>query len=332
MKNKEIPYIFRSSLKEYIQKYVDFKRSIGFKVGSSVYYSLKGMDDFLLEYGLSSDSLILTKEMVEAYVSYRGSESSKTQHMRMSTIRQFALFMNRIGFSFYVYPESDFVRVKSDFIPYIFTHSEIDRLIRILDEIPAYTRNPTYHLVYPMLVRMLLGCGLRINEALGLKMTNIDMEHEIIILDTTKNNTQRLIPMSHSLHKYCKLYVQRMGFSPSYQGYYYPNGSGGEYNSTPVYCQFRKFMRKAEIFRADGSTPRVHDVRHTFSVYSLEKMVAEGRDIYCALPILSTYLGHRGIESTGKYLRMTTEAHDSVIGVMEKFYQGVFPEVIKDED
>ena len=290
------------------------------------------MDDFFVKYGLSFDSLILTKEMVEAYVALRGSESVKTQHMRMSIIRQFALFMNRIGFSFYVYPESNFVQVKSDFIPFIFTHNEIDSLIRILDEIPTSPRYPTYHLVYPMLFRMLLGCGLRINEALGLKMTNIDMEHGIIILDATKNNTQRLLPMSQSLHKYCKLYIQRMGFSSSYDGYYYPTRSGGEYTSTPIYCQFRKFMRKAGIFRADGSTPRVHDVRHTFSVYSLEKMVAEGRDIYCALPILSTYLGHRGIESTEKYLRMTVEAYDSVTGTMGKFYQDVFPGVIRNED
>lgn len=330
MKNKEIPYVFKGPFKEYIPKYIDFKRSLGFKVGSSVYYTLKGMDDFFLEYGISFDSLILTKEMVEAYVAHRGSESVKTQHMRMSTIRQFALFMNKIGFDFYVYPESDFVKIKSDFIPFIFTHSEIDRLTRILDEIPASSRYPTYHLIYPMLFRMLLGCGLRINEALGLKMANIDMEHGIIILNATKNNTQRLLPMSQSLHKYCRLYIQRMGFSPSYDGYYYPTRNGGEYNSTPVYCQFRKFMRKAGIFRADGSTPRVHD--HTFSVFSLEKMVAEGRDIYSALPILSTYLGHRGIESTEKYLRMTVEAYDSVTGTMENFYRDVFPEVIRDED
>jgi integrase len=158
------------------------------------------------------------------------------------------------------------------------------------------------------------------------------MEHGIIIIDTTKNNTQRMLPMSQSLHKYCKLYIQRMDFAPSYDGYYYPTKGGGEYNSAPVCCQFKKFMRKAGISRADGSTPRVHDVRHTFSVHSLEKMVAEGRDIYCALPILSTYLGHRGIESTEKYLRMTAEAYDSVTGTMENFYQDVFPGVTRNED
>jgi integrase/recombinase XerD len=58
MRNKGIPYIFRGFFKKYILKYIDFKRSLGFKVGSSVYYTLKGMDDFFLEYDLLSDSLI----------------------------------------------------------------------------------------------------------------------------------------------------------------------------------------------------------------------------------------------------------------------------------
>jgi len=38
--------------------------------------------------------------------------------------------------------------------------------------------------------------------------------------------------------------------------------------------------------------------RHTYAVYALGQMVQQGLDIYCALPILSTYLGHRTIEST----------------------------------
>lgn len=332
MKNKEISYVFRGPFGEYIPKYIEYKRSLGFKVGSSVYYTLRGMDDFFDKYGCSFDSPTITKEIAEAFVATHGTESTKTQHMRMSIIRQFSLFMNRIGFDFYVYPESDFVKVKSDFIPYVFTKQEVARLIKILDDIPHSPRYPTYHIVYPMLFRMLLGCGLRINEALGLKMNNVDMKNGMIILDATKNNTQRLLPMSQSLHKYCSFYIKRMVFPASYDGYYYPNKSGKEYNSTPVYCQFRKFMFKAKIFREDGTTPRVHDVRHTFSVYSLEKMVAEGKDIYCALPILSTYLGHRGIESTEKYLRMTTEAYSSVIDTMEPLYQGVFPEVIRNED
>ncbi|KAB3529721.1 tyrosine-type recombinase/integrase [Alkaliphilus pronyensis] len=332
MKNREIDYIFTGPLAEYCTKYIVYKRSLGFKMGSSVYYLLRGMDTFFLQHGLSLNSSILTKEMVEKYVARRGVESVKTQHMRMSIIRQFSLFMNRLGFSYYVYPETDFVQIKNDFIPYIFTHNEIERLTKILDKIPISPRYPTYHIIYPMLFRMLYGCGLRINEALGLKLKNIDIEQGIIRLDATKNNIQRLMPMSKSLHKYCKKYVKRMGFSSSYDGYYYPSKNGSQYNSTPVYCQFRKFMSMAGIFRENGTTPRVHDIRHTFSVHALEKMVDEGNDIYCSLPILSTYLGHRGLESTEKYLRLTIEAHASIIGTMTEYYNDAYSEVVDYEN
>ena len=301
-------------------------------MGASVYYLLRGMDDFFSENISLPSNLILTKEMVEAYVARRGAESIKTRHMRMSLVRQFALFMNRMEFDFYVYPEADFVKVKSDFIPYIFTHSEINQLTNVLDRIPVNPWYPTYHLVYPMLFRMLYGCGLRINEALGLKMSNINMDNGIIMLESTKNQTQRLIPMSQSLYEYCKKYIKNMEFSASYDGYYYPTRNAGEYNSTPVYCQFRKFMSKTGIFRENGTTPRVHDIRHTFAVHALEKMIKEGKDIYCSLPVLSTYLGHRGLENTERYLRLTTENYRYVIDTMNVFYQDVFTEVTDYED
>jgi len=331
MKNKEIPYVFHGPFKEYCIKYVAYKRSLGFKVNASSFYLLRGMDDFFKKYNLSSDALIMTKDMVEAYIALRETENVKTQHMRMSLVRQFALFMNRIGLKFYVYPVTDFVQIKSDFVPYIFTHDEVFRLIDVLDKIPVSSRYPCYHIIYPMLFRMLYGCGLRINEALGLKMTDIDLKYGIIMLNDTKNHSQRLLPMSQSLQRYCLYYTRRMEFPEAYEGYFYPSYYGGQYNSTPVYCQFRKFMEQAGIFREDGRTPRVHDVRHTFSVHALEKMVSEGRDIYCALPILSTYLGHKGIESTEKYLRLTEAAYTSLINSMTDIYEHIFPKVAEDE-
>ena len=35
-------------------------------------------------------------------------------------------------------------------------------------------------------------------------------------------------------------------------------------------------------------------------------------DPFCALSYLSTYLGHKGIESTEKYLRLTAERFDEI--------------------
>jgi hypothetical protein len=60
-------------------------------------------------------------------------------------------------------------------------------------------------------------------------------------------------------------------------------------------------------------------------------MVKRGFDIYCALPILSTYLGHRTAESTEKYVRLTSAAHTDVIEALEPLYENLFPEVTEYE-
>jgi len=328
MKNKEKQFVFTGPFKGYCPQYVSYKRGLGFNFGESSFYLLRYMDDYFKKYNLSSP--VLTKSMVENFVSHRGRESDKTQHMRMSLIRQFALFMNRIGFDFYVYPDT-LISIDKTFTPYIFTHDEIERIMNVVDHLPFLPQSKHYHLIYPMLFRMLYGCGLRINEALSLQKTDVDLVNGILTIKKAKNSTSRLIPMSWSLTDYCKGYAENMGFDMFSEGYFYPSRDAGRYHRTPVYVKFKHFMKLAGIFPEGSVGPRVHDFRHTYAVHALEKMINDGQDVYCTLPILSTYLGHRGIESTEKYLRLTEEAYGSIIDAIAPLYTDVFPEVVNHE-
>lgn len=328
MKNKEKQFVFDGPFKEYCPMYIEYKRNLGYKFGESSLYSLRYMDDFFKKYDMSF--FMLNKEMVEDYVSKRADESPKTQHMRMSLIRQFSIFMNNIGFNFYIHPK-ELITVSSMFKPYIFTREEISRILNVIDNLEYIPSSKYYHLIYPMLFRMLYGCGLRINEALSLKREEVDLENGILTVTKAKNNTSRLVPMSKSLHNYCRQYASKMEFDMYSDGYFYPSRDNGKYNNTPVYVKFKQFMKTARIFTDSEVGPRVHDIRHTFAVHSLEKMVNEGQDIYCSLPILCTYLGHRDIESTEKYLRLTEEAYGQITESIAPLYEGVFPEVKTDE-
>jgi integrase/recombinase XerD len=328
MKNKEKQFVFTGPFKDYCSQYVSYKRGMGFNFGESSLYLLRHMDNYFKQYNYSTP--VLTKRMVEDFVSHRNMESVKTQHMRMSLIRQFAIFMNRIGFDFYVYPD-ELIPIAKTFTPYIFTRDEIERIINVVDHLSYIPQSKYYHLIYPMLFRMLYGCGLRINEALSLKKTEIDLVNGILTITKTKNGMSRLVPMSRSLTGYCRSYAENMGFDMFSEGYFYPSRDGGKYHRTPVYIKFKQFMKLAGIFPEGAVGPRVHDIRHTYAVHALEKMINDGQDVYCTLPILSTYLGHRGIESTEKYLRLTEEAYGSVINAIAPFYTGVFPEVVHHE-
>ena len=328
MKNKEKNFVFTGLFKDYCPQYVSYKRNLGFNFGESSFYLLRSMDDYFKKYNLSSPEL--TKRMVEDFVSRRDRESDKTQRMRMSLIRQFALFMNRIGFDFYVFP-NELIPIAKTFTPYIFTHDEIERIMNVVDHLTYTPQSKFYHLIYPMLFRMLYGCGLRINEALSLKKAEVDLVNGILTITKAKNNMSRLVPMSWSLTDYCRNYAVNMGFDMLSEGFFYPSRDTGRYNRTPVYVKLKQFMKNAGIFQNDSVVPRVHDIRHTYAVHALEKMINDGQDIYYALPILSTYLGHRCIESTEKYLRLTEEAYSSIIDALSPLYKDVFPKVVHHE-
>ena len=52
---------------------------------------------------------------------------------------------------------------------------------------------------------------------------------------------------------------------------------------------------------------RARHKRHTFAVTRLVTWYREGKDVQRMLPLLSTYLGHCGVEETSAYLQMTRE-------------------------
>ena len=72
---------------------------------------------------------------------------------------------------------------------------------------------------------------------------------------------------------------------------------------------------------------RLDFLRHTFCVNALVKMSEAGMDLYCSMPILSTYVGHQSIEATNKYVRLTSEMYPALLSKVNIVYKNVFPEI-----
>lgn len=56
-------------------------------------------------------------------------------------------------------------------------------------------------------------------------------------------------------------------------------------------------------------------------------MIKNGMDPHCSLRALSTYLGHKGIESTEIYLRLTKQYFIDILKYSENDAEKIFPEV-----
>jgi integrase len=322
---KDRNIVFDGPFADLCIRFIDYKRSLGYAYENRERYAVKYIDDFFKPYHLKTPHL--TRDMVQHYVGKRENEAAQSQKKRICKIRQFAAFLESLGYEAYVIPKNNFKFFKT-FTPYIFTREEIDALIAATDQMEYLPRYPQSHFIYPVLIRMLYGCGLRLSEALSLTMENVDLDSGILIIRHSKFNNSRLVPMSENLVKCCIEYVDRMNFPSTYEGYFFPSPVEGTYKNCSIYARFRDLLEQAGIRHGGrGRGPRLHDLRHTFAVHSLEQMVEKGFDIYCALPILSTYLGHRTTESTDKYVRLTSVAHADVIEALEPLYENLFPEV-----
>jgi site-specific recombinase XerD len=218
------------------------------------------------------------------------------------------------------------------FVPYVFTHEQMERIFRECDMLTLQSANMTSaHFAIPALIRFLYSTGVRISEALSIKNMDIDYSRHWIIIRKTKNKMQRMVPVNSSLEAVMKQYESYRNRMPieglmNKDSFFFVSAIGKPLAAKTAYRWFKKVLRQCGIPHiGKNQGPRVHDIRHTTAIHSLEKMVKSGVDIYCALPILSTFLGHKSITGTEKYVRMVQEIYPDIIGMQNPVTSFVFP-------
>lgn len=318
------PAIFSGIFSKLLTDFIAHKHSLGYKYCEAAEV-LTQFDNFTLKKLIHAP--VLTKDIVTEWVAKRDYESPRTQKCRCTAIRQFAIYLVELGHDAYVLQPQNFTHIRP-FTPYIFSHDQIKAIMKTAGNLP---KNPTHtnsHITTPVVFQLLYCCGLRISEALSLKLKDVDLENGIITVRESKFDKDRLIPLSNSLRTIFNEYAATMLACATADDYVFQNRSGGKFATVSFYARFRNILSDSGISHGGrGKGPRLHDLRHTFAVHSLQKMIGEGMDIYCVLPVLSTYLGHVKLETTEQYLRLTAEAYPDVVKTVETYCKGVFPEV-----
>jgi len=139
-----------------------------------------------------------------------------------------------------------------------------------------------------------------------------------------------MVPISDSMTEVCREYMKCRSHFPLFKDtnrlFVLPDGSS--YTVGCAYKYFRKLLYKAGIPHAGkGLGPRMHDLRHTFSVHALASMAEAGLDMYYSLPVLGTFLGHQSISVTDKYVRLTAEMYPSLIAKVNTACPYLFPTI-----
>lgn len=319
--------VFQSVLGELIAGYIEEKRAVGYKYKKG--YSLLKQFDTLVAY----ENLLevkLPKELVLLWTGKRPNESASTRNARISIIRGLATFMVRLGHEAYIFPAASISIQRYSYVPYIFSEIELNNIFTVCDSYPISDVSPKRHLILPLLFRILYGCGLRISEALNLKLKDVNLNQGTLFIQDTKFGKERIIPMAESLTGLCRLYIENNHHLNYCDTFLFPSPFGGRYKESTVYKLFRQVLWKAGISHS-GKGPRLHDLRHTFAVHCLKKWVLNEEDITNLLPYLSAFLGHVDLRGTQHYLRLTADLYPKIIISVEQNFSSLIPEVSFDE-
>ncbi len=312
----------------YFKQFVTQKKGLGYVPLRTEWIFLE-FDKFFIDNNIST--LGITSQQVEQWRTTRLNDAPSTIYTKYSILSQFCRYMCRVGYDCYI-PRLPLNPSKNSFTPYIFSKREIADIFQACDNMRLYDKHMSTILFFvPIIIRLLYATGLRISEAIALKNKDVDFNGRWLYVRKSKNGGERIAPMSDSLIDVLKQYLHYRDRMPilhinDANEYFFVSPEGTNCRQGSVYNWFKKALAISGIPHiGNHHGPRVHDLRHTFAVHSLVQMAKSGKDLYYSLPLLSTCLGHKSLDATDKYVRLTSEMYPDLLKDEKGICAYVFP-------
>lgn len=313
-------YGYVSGMADEMAQYIDYKVRSGFKEKSYI-VPMKKFDRFCLSRGITG--ITFTENDSNELLIKKENEADSSHYARINFAKNFLIYLSRKGYSVYI--PQDIKSLPTQFTPHIYTDDEILRYFRAVDTYDPRGGNRKNRIQLPVLFRILYCCGTRLNETLGIRKKDVDLQNGIIALYETKNNCARYIVLSDEMKSLINRYAEKCFYDLADDDYIFTCQNGHRMHGDFIYELHRKFLDQAEIpYIGNGNGPRIHDFRHTFAVRAFKQMIDNGKDLYVALPILSTYLGHKTIFATERYLRLTVSIYPYIEKKWEASINDIF--------
>ena len=273
-----------------------------------------------------------TRDIIEAWIKkISDGISVNTVGGHVHYIRQLLSFLIDNGYYCFI-PKT--IALKDTYVPYLYTDQDIETIFKAADSFtaPHAVKNKSITYEMPLLLRLLFCCGMRVSEAINIKVGDIDLERKLFILRVTKKYKQRLVPFGTELSEIIYLYCVSMGILHNSEAYLFPeNDLYTHISANSAGNYYRIIRKKAEINNLqqskNGRGACLHCFRHTFAVRSFDKNERGGISQRESVPFLSTYLGHDSLYETEKYLKYSGDFFEDTLTRFESFAGDLFPEV-----
>jgi len=168
------------------------------------------------------------------------------------------------------------------------------------EEVTTLLEQPE-NLKHKCILFLIYSAGLRISEAVNMKVVDIDSKRNLIVIRGAKGKKDRTTLLSQKLlimlREYYRIYKPKE--------YLFEGETGGQYSVTTIQKVFNKALKASGIRK--GAT--VHSLRHSFATHLLER----GTD----LRYIQELLGHESSKTTERYTHITKKGMDNVVSPLD---------------
>jgi len=182
-------------------------------------------------------------------------------------------------------------------LPVVLSRDEVRRILNQV-QVPAYRA----------CLKTIYSCGLRISEAIHLKVASVDSSRMLLLIDG-KGNKQRYVPLPQVtldlLRKHWCSHRHPQWLFPS------PRTQNGLLGQPTLAQALSRASNAAGIHKA----VHLHTLRHSYATHLLEAGVN--------LRIIQDNLGHRSARSTQIYTHLTAEVRAALTAPLNQLMEGL---------
>jgi integrase len=190
--------------------------------------------------------------------------------------------------------------------PFLFDIAQARLLLEAAAALPdnsrAVGRGATYHAIFALCY----GLGLRVGEACGLRIDDVDTGRQLLTVRGGKFGKSRLVPHGPRIGDLLARQVERRHASREDPLFSFDRRRS--VNPCSASQTFHHLVAELAFPVPDGvAPPRLHCLRHSFAVGRLTRWYREDISPQERLYRLSTFMGHVDPTSTAVYLTITAD-------------------------
>jgi integrase/recombinase XerD len=259
-------------LRQAMADYLSVRRALGFRLDRAE----KLLGQFL-SYLEEHQAATVTTEHALTWATAPGG-AAWWHALRLSAIRPFAAWLHALDPAAEVPPAGLIAAGSHRATPYLYSGAEITALMTAATRLPRQISAVTY----PALIGALAATGMRIGEALALQISDFDQDAGILTIRRGKFGKARLLPLHPTTTAALGEYLRDRGqLQPGpASGHLFTSATGTRLDYNRVHRTYRRLTRQAGLTaRSAACRPRLHDLRHSFAVASLNRRSCIGCNI-----------------------------------------------------